>query len=120
MVSARSKVSLRPPTITDSFPCCNVMTLPETGASIMSAPFSRTFAANARLTSGLTVLMSMWNLPAPIPARMPSGPSVTAVKAIAFVTMLNVMSDAAATAFGDSANYMPFSISHCAFERVRL
>ena len=41
----------------------SVITLPETGASIMSAPFSRTLAARARLTSGLTVLMSMWNLP---------------------------------------------------------
>ena len=96
------------------------MTLPETGASIMSAPFSRTFAASARLTSGLTVLMSMWNLPAPMPSSNPSGPSVTAASAAAFVTMVNVTSDAAATALGDSANFMPLSISHCALERVRL
>src|SRR5208282_4674008 len=115
-----SKVSLRPPTITESLPCCNVMTLPETGASIMSAPFSRTFAASARLTSGLTVLMSMWNLPAEIPASNPCGPSVTAASAAALVTMVKVTSDATATAWGESANFMPLSINHCALERVRL
>jgi hypothetical protein len=35
------------------------MTLPETGASTMSAPFSRTFFASDLLTPGLTVLMSI-------------------------------------------------------------
>src|ERR1700678_2800730 len=45
----RSNVSRRPPTITDSFPSCRVITLPETGASIMSAPFSRVLAATLRL-----------------------------------------------------------------------
>src|SRR5580658_9632584 len=49
-----SKVSLRPPTITDSLPSCSVITLPETGASTMSAPFARTFSASPRLTAGLT------------------------------------------------------------------
>ena len=44
--------------MTDNFPSCNVITLPETGESTMSAPRSRTFAASARLTAGLTVLMS--------------------------------------------------------------
>ena len=58
-----SNVSRRPPTITDSFPSCSVITLPETGESTMSAPFSRTLAASARLTVGLTVLMSMKILP---------------------------------------------------------
>src|SRR5271167_4932209 len=116
----RSKVSLRPPTITESLPCCRVITLPDTGASIMSAPFSRTFAASARLTSGLTVLMSMWNLPAPIPASDPSGPSVTAASAAAFVTIVNVTSDAAAAPLGESAKFIPLSINHCALERVRL
>ena len=60
----------------------------------MSAPFSRTFAASARLTSGLTVLMSMWNLPGEIPASNPSGPSVTAESAAALVTIVKVTSDA--------------------------
>ncbi len=96
------------------------MTLPETGASIMSAPFSRTFAASARLTSGLTVLISMWNFPDEIPASNPSAPSVTAASAAAFVTIVKVMSEANATAFGESANFIPRSINHCAFERVRL
>ena len=53
----------RPPTIIESLPCSSVMTLPDTGASTMSAPCSRTFAASARLTAGLTVLMSMSSLP---------------------------------------------------------
>ena len=43
----RSNVSLRPPTMTESLPCWSVITLPETGASTMSAPFARTFSASA-------------------------------------------------------------------------
>ena len=54
----RSKVSFRPATITESFPCISVITLPDTGESIMSAPFSRTLAASPRLAAGLTVLIS--------------------------------------------------------------
>ena len=74
---------VRPPTITDNFPSCSVITLPETGESTMSAPFSRTLAASARLTVGLTVLMSMKILPALNPASIPSGPSVIAAMAAA-------------------------------------
>src|SRR5712692_6351694 len=44
-----SKVSFRPPTITESFPSCSVITLPETGESTMSPPFSLTLAATSRL-----------------------------------------------------------------------
>ena len=98
---SRSNVSLRPPTMTDSLPCCSVITLPETGASTMSAPFSRTLAASARLTAGLTVLMSMWNFPVEKPASNPSGPSVIAVRAVAFVTIVKVTSAFWATARGE-------------------
>ena len=86
----------------------------------MSEPFSRTFTARARLTSGLTVLISTRNLPGPIPARSPSTPSVTATSAAALVTMVKVTSDSAATLAGESANFIPLSMSHCALERVRL
>ena len=86
----------------------------------MSAPFSRTFAASARLTVGLTVLMSMKILPALKPASIPSGPSVIAVMAAELVTMANMKSEALATARGESAHCIPFSTSHCALERVRL
>src|SRR5580693_1466696 len=34
--------------------------------------------------------------------------------------MVKITSDATATAFGESANFMPLSINHCALERVRL
>src|ERR1700730_4695913 len=115
-----SKVSRRPPTITDNFPSCRVMTLPDTGESTMSAPRSRTFAARARLTLGLTVLMSRKILPGPRPASIPSEPSAIAEMAAALVTMAKVKSDAEATARGESSHFMPLSISHCAFERVRL
>ena len=63
------------------------MTLPETGESTMSAPRARTFAASARLTVGLTVLMSMKVLPALKPASSPSGPSVMDWIAAALVTI---------------------------------
>jgi hypothetical protein len=45
---------------------------------------------------------------------------VTAASAVALVTIVKVMSEASATALGDSANFMPRSISHCALEHVRL
>ena len=106
--------------MTDSFPSCRVITLPDTGASTMSAPFSRTFAARERLTSGLTVLMSTKILPLFSPARIPSGPSAIVPRAAELVTMAKVTSAAAATERGESAHVMPRSISHCAFERVRL
>src|SRR5271165_566594 len=85
-----SKVSFRPPTITDNFPSCRVITLPETGASTMSAPTARTFAASARLTAGLTVLMSINVLPALNPASNPSGPSLIEAIAAALVTMAKI------------------------------
>src|SRR5579862_1683205 len=115
-----SKVSFLPPTITDNFPSCRVITLPDTGESTMSAPRARTFSASARLTAGLTVLMSMNVFPVVNPARSPSGPSVTAWIAWEFVTMAKVKSDELATARGESAHCMPFSTSHCALARVRL
>jgi hypothetical protein len=115
-----SNVSRRPPTITESFPSCNVITLPETGESTMSAPFSRIFAANARLTLGLIVLMSMKTLPALKPASSPSGPSVMAAVAAELVTMAKTKSATLATARGESAHCIPFSTSHRALARVRL
>ena len=86
----------------------------------MSAPFSRTCAASARLTAGLTVLMSTKTLPALNPASIPSGPSNTCSSAAEFVTMEKVTSAAAQTARGESAHFMPRSISRCAFDFVRL
>src|SRR6266446_1144106 len=111
----RANVSARPPTITDNLPCWRVITLPETGASSMSAPFSRTLLARARLIAGLTVLMSTKILPGPSPASNPSGPSATAASAAELVTIASVMSDAEATSRGEEAQPIPFSISHCAF-----
>ena len=78
----RSNVSGLPPTMTESLPCWRVMTLPETGASTMSAPFSRTLAASARLTAGLTVLISTQTLPGPSPSNRPFGPSATCVNGL--------------------------------------
>src|ERR1700685_1526766 len=115
-----SNVSLRPPTITDSLPSCSVITLPETGESTMSAPSSRTFVANVRLALGLIVLMSMKIFPAPKPASSPSAPSVIAVTAAVLVTIAKVKSELSATARGESAHFIPLSISRCAFARVRL
>src|SRR5260370_39769264 len=86
----------------------------------MSAPFSRTLLARARLTSGLTVLMSTKTLSGPSPASNPSGPSATAARAAELVTIANVTSDAEATSRGDDAQRIPLSISHCALGRVRL
>src|SRR5579864_4312763 len=117
---SRSKVSRRPPTITDSFPCCRVMTLPDTGESTMSAPFSRSVAATVRLNSGLTVLISTNNFPRLRAANIPSGPFTIASSAAELVTIANVTSAAAATSRGEFPHFIPRSISHCAFFLVRL
>src|SRR5437899_1885449 len=115
-----SKVSLRPPTITESLPSCSVITLPATGESTMSAPFSRTLAATSLLYAGLTVLISTPIFPGVTAASIPSGPFITAPSAAEFVTIENTKSDDAATARGESAHFIPFLTSHSAFERVRL
>ena len=104
--------------MTESLPCSRVTTLPDTGASTISAPFSRTLAARARLTAGLTVLMSISTFPAPMPASNPSAPYATSSTAEEFVTITKVRSAAWHTARGESAHFMPLSINHCAFDRV--
>src|ERR1700730_8956315 len=96
------------------------MALPETGASTMSAPFSRTFAHTTRLKAGLTVLISISTLPASKPARTPSGPSIMEFKASDVVTIENVKSQAVATSRGEAAHCIPFSIRRSALARVRL
>src|SRR5215831_17229954 len=115
-----SNASFRPPTITESLPSCNVITLPETGESTISPPFSLTFAAISRLNAGLTVLISTKILSGLTPTSIPSGPCITAASAVEFVTMDNVTSLASTTAFGVSAHFIPFLMSHFAFDRVRL
>src|SRR5713226_1629879 len=115
-----SNVSFRPPTITESFPSCSVITLPETGESTMSPPFSLTLPATSRLYAGLTVLMSAKILPGAAPASIPSGPFITAPSAAEFVTIENAKSEAATTARAESAHFIPFLTSHSAFDRVRL
>src|SRR5579875_3192027 len=69
-----SNTSRDPPTMMDSRPSSSVETLPDTGASSISAPRSRTRVARARLSAGLTVLMSTYTAPGASPARMPSAP----------------------------------------------
>src|SRR3984893_7204012 len=103
-----SKVSLRPPTITESFPSFSVITLPDTGASTMSPPFSRIFPAISRLNAGLTVLISTNNFPGVVAAIIPSGPFITAPSAAEFVTIEKTTSDSATTARGESAHFIPF------------
>ena len=94
--------------------------LPETGASTICAPSSATRAASDRLASGVTVLISTYSFPGERPARIPSGPSVTAESAATFVTMLKTISARSATSRGDSASTSPASTSGAAFSRVRL
>ena len=96
---------LLPPTITLSLPASSVDTLPDTGASTMSAPFARTFSATSRLTAGLTVLLSTTTLPSRRPARNPSAPSDTASSDFESVTMTKITS----AALGDrSGRISPF------------
>ncbi len=93
--------------------------LPDTGASTMSAPFSRAFAASARLAAGPTVLMSMSSLPAPRPASSPSGPSDAPSSAAVLVTMTKVVSAASHTARGEEAHFPPIATSSGSFAGKR-
>src|SRR5207249_11822374 len=63
-------------------------------------------------------LISTKIFPLLIPASTPQGPSAIDCRADAFVTMAKITSAADATSRGESAHFMPFSISHCAFPRV--
>src|SRR5581483_2420316 len=67
-----------------------------------------------------TVLISTYTLPALIPAMTPLGPAATSSSAAELVSMESVTSAVSQTARGESPQRMPLSISHCAFERVRL
>ena len=95
------------------------MTLPETGASTMCAPRPDTRPASSRVSSGLAVDMSMYTFRGARPARIPSGPSVTALTAAVFVTIVKTISLRSATSRGVSPQPMPASSNHPAFSFVR-
>jgi len=73
----------------DRRPSSSVLTLPETGASSICAPRSRTSPARLREAAGLTVLMSTSTFPGPRPVSTPWGPSTTCSSALVFVTITN-------------------------------
>jgi len=86
----------------------------------MSAFFSRTFAASAAADFGADGAHVDVKFTGADAGEQSIGPIRHRASAAAFVTIVNVTSDAAATALGESANFIPLSISHCAFDRVRL
>src|SRR5262249_13641784 len=115
----RSNASGSPPTMIDALPCSTVVGAPEIGASSILAPSASTSTASVREFAGEPVVMSMRAFPAVSPARMPSGPRVTASSAFVSVTIANTTSARSATSRGESARIIPSSTSHCALSGVR-
>ena len=117
--STRAYASGSPPTMTARVPAAAAGTLPETGAASIAAPVPATRPARSRLLPGLIVLTSTYTLPACRPARIPSGPPVTAASASPSVTMLTMTSAASVTCRGVSHHRRPRPISGSAFALVR-
>ena len=116
----RSSAAASPPTKNASLPCSTVTALPDTGASRKAPPAAATSAPSARVTAGLTVLMSAQTAPRLSPARMPSGPCAICRRASELVTMLSTTSPAAAASRGEPATRRPAETSASALARVRL
>ena len=104
----------------ESLPSSRVFTLPETGASSISAPISAASAARARLAAGLIELMSTKTLPGERPAMIPSGPRATDRSAVVSDTMEKTTSLASVASRAVSAHAIPASMSQSALDRVRL
>src|ERR671922_224633 len=102
-----------------SVPDCTCGTLPDTGASIITAPPAWTRRAKSRLALGLTVLMSIQVLPAVRPARIPSGPDATFSRIPSFGRDVKTTSADCATSRGVSHQCSPESMRCCAVSRLR-
>ena len=90
-----------------SVPDCTCGTLPDTGASSIAAPSSRTRSASSRLALGLTVLKSIQTFPSVRPARIPSGPEATSSRTSSFGTDVIKTSAASAISRGVSRHSSP-------------
>ena len=80
---------------------------PLTGASSISTPFSASFAAISRLTSGAIELMSMTMAPGLAPSITPFSPSTTSFTWGELGSMVMMMSVCSATALGVAATSAP-------------
>ncbi len=118
---ARSKSSSEPPTMMESAPSMAPTSPPETGASSIEAPFSRTFSESSSVTTGEIVLMSTSSAPSLIPSRTPSSPATTASTSGESGSMVMTTSHASATSLGlPAAVALPSSASSSAFSGLRL
>ena len=97
-----------------SVPDCTWGTLPDTGASSISAPLARTCSATLRLTRGLTVLTSTQVFPSARPATIPSGPEATSSSTSSFGMDVKTTSTDSATSRGVSRQVSPSSRSFSA------
>jgi hypothetical protein len=82
---------------------------PLTGASSISMPFFSSSAATCWVARGETVLMSMTTAPRAAPCMTPSSPRITASMSGVSVTMVMMMSLAAATSRGVLSSSAPAS-----------
>ena len=97
-------------------------TLPATGTSQKSAPFSRARSAARRDAAGVTVEKSSQIFPEERPATRPSGPSATASSAAGSASIVQTTSAAAAASRGLVATVAPSSArgrSALRFQTVR-
>src|SRR5947199_89324 len=108
----------RPSSSASSMSFCIMLTLNHASSGIFSTNGPRYSTIGDAIT--LCVITSTKILPGFTPASIPSGPFITAANAAELVTMESVMSLALTTSLGVFAHFIPFLMSHAAFERVRL
>src|SRR5262245_26070593 len=97
---ARTSASSSPPTIIVNVPSIAPFSPPETGASSQNRPFDLASSASSRVTCGEIVLISMMIAPGFAEANMPSSPRATDTTSGESVTIVTMISLAAATSAG--------------------
>src|SRR6266478_2173263 len=112
---ARATSACSPPTSASSLPSRAGSTLPPTGHSTNAAPSCDTDAPIARIVSGRTVLISITNLPASLPVRMPWGARYTASLAVSLSNITMTVSQPSTSSAGDAKALAPMSVRGLVF-----
>ena len=98
-----SNAAASPPHITVRMPFCAPAWPPDTGASMKCSPSCLAAAWSSRATSAEAVVWSTITAPGFMPAKAPSGPSVTERRSSSLPTQLNTTSAPAAARRGKGA-----------------
>ena len=109
-----AKGASSPPHMTVSAPFTAPAWPPDTGASMKCRPRASASRCNWRATSAEAVVWSTKIAPGRMPAKAPSGPSVTARRSSSLPTQAKTMSAPAAASRGVGAEAPPYAASQAA------